>query len=47
VERNAAHDNGDDGIDVEDGDVGLFANVTAGNGDLGIETPADGHPNYS
>jgi parallel beta-helix repeat protein len=43
VERNGAHDNGDDGIDVEFGEVTLFANVTAGNGDLGIETPADGH----
>jgi parallel beta-helix repeat protein len=44
LERNGAHDNGDDGIDVEDDQVGLFANITAGNGDLGIETPADGHP---
>jgi parallel beta-helix repeat protein len=44
LERNGAHDNGDDGIDVEDDQVGLVANITAGNGDLGIETPADGHP---
>jgi parallel beta-helix repeat protein len=44
VERNSSHDNRDDGIDVGDNEVTLSANVTAGNGDLGIEMPADGRP---
>jgi parallel beta-helix repeat protein len=41
---NSSHDNRDDGIDIGDSQVTLSANVTAGNGDLGIETPADGRP---
>jgi parallel beta-helix repeat protein len=44
LEGNSSHDNGDDGIDLDDGAVTLSANVTAGNRDLGIETPADGRP---
>jgi parallel beta-helix repeat protein len=41
VGGNSSHDNRDDGIDIETSDVMLFANVTAGNGDLGIEAPAE------
>jgi parallel beta-helix repeat protein len=41
VGRNSSHDNGDDGIDIRASDVLLFANVTAGNGHLGIEAPPE------
>jgi parallel beta-helix repeat protein len=41
VGRNASHDNRDDGIDIKASDVMLFDNVTAGNGHLGIEAPAE------